>query len=321
MYRLKILLLSFSALTTMSNLAVAQSHFLGSQHPIATPHGQGQAMSPSESQSPSHSNTNPVATPLKLEIEAAEPITISKDHVEKVDAYERYLKELKQWHLDGLRVAYLLKQEGKLFPPKEQAPNKLGSSAYIQPRTKFNISSSESWHRKIRTRPTEKIQFPKSVLDKMRPVPISVTRPLPTEVPLQLKFTNVSDWAIQLYDDFYFDSCKIKISVSGDRAFEIPRNQFVQTAEYRSGPAVTLKPGETHTTKLKRLQFGDRGVEGYCLRSPGKHKITIEYSGHRLRAFGGSEKKPISLPNSIMARTTVDVVLEKGQPGVASSSK
>ena len=275
------------------------------------------------------------ATPLVFEIEAAEPITISKDQVEKADAYERYLKELREWNLDALKAAEALQNEG-------------------EPRVVLDVTRFQSWRRKIGIRarhgsqhkqliqhlreddpnvsisnydppkntlgrgaiqwkhPTKTLQLPKSVLDKMRPAPISVAPPLPTEAPLQLKFTNVSDRTIQV-GGLYLDCCKINLSISGDRAFKLPITQLVKTADYRVS-WVLLEPGETHTIKLKRLRFGDRGVEGYCLRRPGRHNISVEYSSDDVSAG------PDTVPISVTASTTVEVSLEKDPPSATPSA-
>ena len=235
-----------------------------------------------------------------LKLEAKGPIKITKEEIKQVNEFERYLKELNEWQLEALEVAERLEQESKLYPPRKPS-----SSSDLSD----GVSPIIAWRRQISMQPATKVAFPKSVINEMRTIPEAVAPPSPTETTLVLKLTKVSDRVATINDDIYCDTCHVQISVKGPEAFRIPKSQVSQTADWRLGRTITLKPGEVHEIKIKQLRFGNRGTEGWSLRSPGKHQITVKYidSGKGL----GSKD---NFPFYTQATTTVDVVVEEMQP-------
>lgn len=238
----------------------------------------------------------PRCPPMLLKLEARGPIKITKEEIKHVNEYERYLKELNEWHLEALVVAERLEQESKLYPPRKSTRSP-------------DLSPIIAWRRQIRKQPARRVVFPKSVINEMRIIPEAVIPPSPTETTLVLKLTKVSDRDTTINDDIYCDTCHVNISVKGPEVFRIPKTQFAQTADWRMGRTITLKPGESHEIELKQLCFGNRGLEGWSLRSPGKHQITVNYidSG---RGLGAKD----NFPSYAQATTTVDVVVVEKQP-------
>lgn len=237
---------------------------------------------------------------ILLKLEAKGPIRITEEEVNRVNEYERYLKELNEWQLEALVVAERLEQESKLYPPKKSSRS---------PDLYVGVSPIFAWRRQINTQPATKVAFPKSVINKMRTIPEAVAPPSPTETTLVLKLIKVSDRDVTINDDIYCDTCHVDISVKGPGVFRIPKTQFTQTADWRMGRKITLKPDESHEIKIKQLRFGKRGTEGWSLRSPGKHLITVKYTDSG-KGLGAKD----NFPFYTQAKTTVDVVVEETQP-------
>ena len=237
---------------------------------------------------------------ILLKLEARGPIRITEEEIKQVNEYERYLKELNEWQLEALVVAERLEQESKLYPQRKSS-----RSADLS----VGVSPVIAWRRQISKQPATKVAFPKSVINKMRTIPEAVAPPSPTETTLVLKLIKVSDRDVTINDDIYCDTCHVDISVKGPGVFRIPKTQLAQTADWRMGRTITLKPGGSHEIKIKQLRFGVRGTEGWSLRSPGKHLVTVKYidSGKRLGAKD-------NFPFYTQAKTTVDVVFEEMQP-------
>ncbi|MFK7768184.1 MAG: hypothetical protein AB8B55_13250 [Mariniblastus sp.] len=210
-----------------------------------------------------------------MSVETAGPIKITQDEIDRINKYDRFLKELNEWHLEGIKVAERLEEEDKLFP----TTTKEGAKDVTTAAKTHARSQIRSWRTQLATMQATRFQFPKSVVDEMRPAPEPVTAPAPTQANLRLKFTNNSFRDVVINEDIFCDVSRIKISVSGAAVLQIPRSNVAQTADYRTGKYITVKPGKSHQIKLERLRFGRRGLEGICLRNPGKHTISVQYHG------------------------------------------
>lgn len=286
MYRLTILLAScLSVFTAMSELASAQNKVPEIKVPV---------------KSPVITCRFPLHRAIKMTLESTGPINVTNEEIKKVNEYEHYLKMLNGWQLEALEVAERLEKEDKLYPPRKTKTS---------PNISGGVSPIHYWRKQIRMNQNARVSFPKSVVNEMRPAPSTVSRPPSTETTLVLKLTNDSDRSVTFNDDIYCDICQVKISVKGPEVFRIPKCQLAQAAVWLPGRAVTLKPGEEHKIKIKRLRFGNRGTEGWSLRSPGEHQITVEYSGSVAR-LGAKANQLFKMK----AMATVDVRVEELPP-------
>ena len=220
----------------------------------------------SEEESNGTDHAQDITTSLKV----VGPVVIDADRARAHSEYKAYCEDRIAWNREALEIAERLEKEGKLFP--ETAPGFVGTSGLRSALSELKggiISQINA---------NQRLSYPKSVLDELRPHPENVAKPEGCGIEFHLQITNNSKESIHIYDDVYSDVTRVKTTVTGPDTFLLPRQHLAQTHEWRHARSVEVQPGKSHTIVMKRFSNGTRGMGGeWVVLSSGRYELSVEY--------------------------------------------